>query len=138
MSCSVIFFSSSNFPSIHCKATIESTIHKLLIRQQEKLLEGFKVWWPLRVCLFGGEIGWIKNFGEKMRRNFLKSVWLRGGERKIMVGHSRTHQKVFSNMKRKLVGRKSYKWRTKMPTSKLHMGFFYSFFIFYLFFIFIF
>ena len=29
----------------------------------------------LRVCLFGGEIGWMKNFGEKMgRKTFLKYV----------------------------------------------------------------
>ena len=31
----------------------------------------------LRVCLFGGEIRWMKNFGEKMKRKiFLKYVWL--------------------------------------------------------------
>ena len=30
-----------------------------------------------RVCLFGGEIGWKKNFGEKMgRKTFLECVWL--------------------------------------------------------------
>ena len=35
----------------------------------------------LRVCLFGGEIGWIENFEKKIgRKTFLKCVWL-GGEK---------------------------------------------------------
>ena len=30
-----------------------------------------------RVCLFGGEIGWMENFGEKIgRETFLECVWL--------------------------------------------------------------
>ena len=34
-----------------------------------------------RVCLFGGGIGWMENFGEKMgRKTFLECVWL-GGEK---------------------------------------------------------
>ena len=37
----------------------------------------------LRVCLFGGEIEWIENFGKKMgRETFLESVWLGGEEGK--------------------------------------------------------
>ena len=33
----------------------------------------------IRVCLFGGEIKWMKNFEEKMRRKtFLEWVWLGG------------------------------------------------------------
>ena len=41
----------------------------------------------LRVCLFRGEIRWMKNFGKKMKReNFLKSVWLGGGEKKKCDG----------------------------------------------------
>ena len=37
----------------------------------------------LRVCLFGGEIGWMENFGEKMgRKTFLECIWLGGEERK--------------------------------------------------------
>ena len=29
------------------------------------------------MCLFGGEIGWMENFGEKMgRKTFLECVWL--------------------------------------------------------------
>ena len=33
----------------------------------------------LRVCLFGGKIGWMENFGKKMgRKTFLKYVWLDG------------------------------------------------------------
>ena len=31
------------------------------------------------MCLFGGETGWMKNFGEKMgRKFFLECVWLGG------------------------------------------------------------
>ena len=30
-----------------------------------------------RMCLFGGEIGWMENFREKMgRKTFLECVWL--------------------------------------------------------------
>ena len=37
----------------------------------------------LMMCLFGGEIGWMENFGEKMgRKTFLKCVWLDGEEGK--------------------------------------------------------
>ena len=37
----------------------------------------------LRVCLFGGEIGWMENFGEKIgRKTFLECVWLGGEEGK--------------------------------------------------------
>ena len=37
----------------------------------------------LRVCLFGGEMEWIENFGKKMgRKTFLESVWLGGKEGK--------------------------------------------------------
>ena len=40
-----------------------------------------------RVYLFGGEIGWMENFWEKMgRKTFLKCVWLGREERKKMVG----------------------------------------------------
>ena len=36
-----------------------------------------------RMCLFGGEIEWMKNSREKMRRKiFLMGVWLEGGEGK--------------------------------------------------------
>ena len=38
-----------------------------------------------RVCLFGGEIRWMKNFGKKMRRKtFLEYVWLGGEEGKYV------------------------------------------------------
>ena len=31
----------------------------------------------LRLCLFGGEIGWMENLGKKMgRKTFLNCVWL--------------------------------------------------------------
>ena len=37
----------------------------------------------LRVCLFGGEIGWIENFEKKIgRKTFLKCVWLGGKKEK--------------------------------------------------------
>ena len=35
----------------------------------------------LRVCLFGDEIEWMENFGEKMGRNtFLECIWLEEGK----------------------------------------------------------
>ena len=41
----------------------------------------------LRVCLFGGEIGWMENFGKKMRKKtFLVGVWLEEGEGKKLMG----------------------------------------------------
>ena len=48
-----------------------------IVRRRRKKKVGF---WEqelksLRVCLFGGEIGWMENFGEKMgRKTFLKCV----------------------------------------------------------------
>ena len=50
----------------------------------------------LKVCLFGGKIEWIENFGE----NILEGVWL-GGERRKSCGGAwvfspRTHKNVFS------------------------------------------
>ena len=37
--------------------------------------------------LFGGEIGWIENFGENMgMKAFLVGVWLEEGEGKKLVG----------------------------------------------------
>ena len=37
----------------------------------------------LRVCLFGGEIGWMENFEDKIgRETFLERVWLGGEEGK--------------------------------------------------------
>ena len=39
------------------------------------------------MCLFGGEIGWMKNFREKMgRKTFLVGVWLERGDEKKLVG----------------------------------------------------
>ena len=36
-----------------------------------------------RVCSFRGEINWMENFGEKMRKKtFLECVWLGGEKRK--------------------------------------------------------
>ena len=38
-----------------------------------------KFYLRLRVCLFRGKIGWMKNFGEKIgRKTFLECVWLAG------------------------------------------------------------
>lgn len=34
--------------------------------------------YKVRVCLFGSEIKQMKNFEEKMRRNFFECVWLNG------------------------------------------------------------
>ena len=52
------------------------------------------------VCLFRGEIRWMKNFGKKMgRKAFLVGVWLEGGERKKLVGlrcFLRNPTKIFS------------------------------------------
>ena len=37
----------------------------------------------VRVCLFGGETGWIENFGEKIEmKTFLECIWLNGEEGK--------------------------------------------------------
>ena len=39
------------------------------------------------MCLFGGEIGWIENFGENMgMKAFFVGVWLEGGEGKKLMG----------------------------------------------------
>ena len=39
------------------------------------------------MCLFGGEIGYMKNFGEKMGiKTFLVGVWLEEGEGKKISG----------------------------------------------------
>ena len=44
---------------------------------------------PLRMCLFGGEIGWIENFREKMEnKTFLECVWLGGKEENKWLGLS--------------------------------------------------
>ena len=41
-----------------------------------KLFEGQATSMRLRVCLFGGEIGWMENFEEKIgRETFLECVW---------------------------------------------------------------
>ena len=53
------------------------------------------------MCLFGGEIGWMENFGEKMgMKTFLVGVLLEGGEGKKFVGPRyfslQTHQNVLS------------------------------------------
>ena len=46
----------------------------------------FMYYGNLRVCLFRGEIRWMKNFGKKTKKeNFLKSVWLGGGEKKNVM-----------------------------------------------------
>ena len=40
----------------------------------------------LRVCLFGGEIGWIENFGEKIKEKMgLCTIWLGGGKENFCV-----------------------------------------------------
>ena len=61
----------------------------------------------LRVCLFGGEIWWMENFGEKIGEKMgLCVVWLGGGERKLEGGaqtfSTKAHTKLFSS-----------KWREK-------------------------
>ena len=64
----------------------------------------------IRVCLFGGEIRWTENFGEKIGRNTFLSVfgWMR--KKKINgrahVFSPRDHQKVFSLNGEKIEGRK--------------------------------
>ena len=62
-----------------------------------KCIESHPIFWTfdwasiyivgLRVCLFGDEIGWTKNFGEEMgMKTFFVGVWLEGGEGKKLVG----------------------------------------------------
>ena len=41
----------------------------------------------LKVCLFGGEIGRMENFGEKIEKKMnLCVIWFRKGERKLLCG----------------------------------------------------
>ena len=50
------------------------------MERNKRMGESFN--YTFRVCLFGGEIGWMENFGKKMgRETFLECVWL-GGEDK--------------------------------------------------------
>ena len=64
----------------------------------------------IRVCLFGGEIRWTENFGEKIGRKTFLSVfgWVR--KKKINGGahvfSPWDHQKVFSLNEEKIEGRK--------------------------------
>ena len=60
----------------------------------------------LRVCLFGGEIGRMENFGEKIgRKFFLECVWLGGG---AQVFSLLAHKKVFSPRWRKNCEEETY------------------------------
>ena len=54
----------------------------------------------LRVCLFGGKIRWMENFGEKIGKKMgLCVVWLGGGEGKLEGGaqtfSTRAHTKLY-------------------------------------------
>ena len=62
-----------------------------------KCIESHPIFWTfdwasiyivgLRVCLFGGEIGWTENFREEMEmKTFFVGVWLEGGEGKKIDG----------------------------------------------------
>ena len=51
-----------------------------IMERNKRMGESFN--YTFRVCLFGGKIGWMENFGKKMgRETFLECVWL-GGEDK--------------------------------------------------------
>ena len=61
----------------------------------------------LRVCLFGGKIGWMENFGKKIgKKNFFGVCLVGWGRKKIncrvQVFSPQTHQKIFSKMEKKL------------------------------------
>ena len=51
-----------------------------IMERNKRMGESFN--YTFRVCLFGGKIGWMENFGKKMgRETVLECVWL-GGEDK--------------------------------------------------------
>ena len=54
----------------------------------------------LRMCLFGEEIGWMENFGEKNEKGNFFGRCL--AERKRGGNDGGAHQKVLSKMERKL------------------------------------
>ena len=65
----------------------------------------------LRVCLFGGEIGWIEDFEKKIgKENFFEVCLVGWRERKINGGTQlfsfRAHQKVVSINGKTIKGRK--------------------------------
>ena len=52
-----------------------------IMERNKRMGESFL--YTFRVCLFVGEIGWMKNFGEKIgRKTFLECIWLGGEEEK--------------------------------------------------------
>ena len=76
------------------------------------------------MCLFGGEIRWMENFGEKMgRKSFLVGVWLE---------NTRAPPKCFlSKMERKLKREIGHHFWTKMPMYNCiftHVAFLHTFF----------
>ena len=78
-----------------------------------------------------------KLWKENGEENILEGVLLRKGEGKMMVGPTWANKKVLSKIERKLGGKKSYMWRTKMPVCKLHMRFFNMFVCLFFFFFFV-
>ena len=52
-----------------------STIWQYLIKNTLPSHEKIATLLNLRVCLFGGEIGWMENFGEKMGRKTFLSMF---------------------------------------------------------------
>ena len=85
----------------------------------------------LRMCLFGGEIGWMENFEEKMGRKTFLSVfsWVGRNENKqwgscvFSLGLSKS---FLPKMERKLNGENE----TVLMDKNAHVQFIYLFFIF--------
>ena len=71
-------------PTLNITKTMPSSITILLcICSLRITFTSLTIGATLRVCLFGGEIGWMENFGKKMgRKTFLECVWLDGEEGK--------------------------------------------------------
>ena len=72
------------------------------------------------MCLFGGEIGWMENFGEKMGRKFFLSVfgWVGRKENKwwgSCIFSPGPPKSFLSKIERKLKGEIGHNFWTKMP-----------------------
>ena len=85
------------------------------------------------VCLFGGEIGWMENFREKMGRKTFLSVfgWVGRKENKgwsLGVFSSGPPRSFLSKIERKLKGKMGLLNGQKCPCPD-HFFFFFSFFL---------
>ena len=83
----------------------------------------------LRVCLFGGKIGWMENVGKKMEKKIFFRVCLVGWEGRKINSRTRVfspwaYQKVFFSKWRE-------NWRKKMRLLNAHVQFIQFLFFFF-------